>query len=41
MVIAYATEHMIESYNERQFYPLSFCSENFKSDMKKWKKNVC
>jgi len=40
-IIAYATEHMINSYNERQYYPLNFCSINFKADMKQWKKNVC
>ena len=39
-IIAYATEHMLKTYNERQYYPLNFCLDNFKSDMKKWKKRL-
>lgn len=40
-VIAFATEYSTNNMNERQSFPLNFCSNNFKSDMRKWKKNVC
>jgi hypothetical protein len=37
-IVAFGTKLMIKSLNERLYYPLNFCSDNFKSDMKKWKK---
>ena len=37
-IIAFATEYVIKTHNERLNLPLNFCSNNFKADMKKWKK---
>lgn len=40
-IIADASNYSTKNMNERQSFPLNFCSSNFKNDMKKWKKNVC
>ncbi|PQJ74466.1 hypothetical protein [Polaribacter gangjinensis] len=37
-IFGFATKLMAETMNERLYYSLNFCSDNFKSDMRKWRK---